>query len=50
MKKSYIILHYHLLITLYFRHIEIAADTHSNLFFWMIEQAQKTNPEKLVKE
>ncbi|KAI7853199.1 serine carboxypeptidase-domain-containing protein [Circinella umbellata] len=32
----------------YAGHIEIAPDTNSNLFFWMIEQAQKTNPEKLI--
>jgi hypothetical protein len=31
------------------RHIELSKETNSNIFFWMLEQEQKTDPENLVR-
>ncbi|KAI9491365.1 serine carboxypeptidase-domain-containing protein [Zychaea mexicana] len=36
------------ILSQYAGHIEIAPETHSNLFFWMIEQANEKNTEKLI--
>lgn len=31
------------------RHIELSKETNSNIFFWMLEQEQKTDLENLVR-